>query len=111
MNENDFRQFALGLPDAVEGSHMEHADFRVGGKIFASLPKPGVGMVKLPPEEQEVFLRAHPDVFTPASGAWGRQGSTLMALQAVPKAVMRDALRAAHRHVAFVQARKPRRSR
>ncbi|HEV7920232.1 MAG TPA: MmcQ/YjbR family DNA-binding protein [Thermoanaerobaculia bacterium] len=99
MTENDFRQFALGLPDVLESSHMEHADFRAGGRIFATLPKPGVGMVKLTPDEQEVFMRAHPEAFTPASGAWGRQGSTLVILQAIPEAVMRDALRAAHQNV------------
>ena len=99
MTESDFRRFALSLPDAVESAHMEHADFRVGGKIFATLPKPGLGMVKLTPDEQELFLRAHPDAFTPASGAWGRQGSTLVTLQAVPDAVMRDALRAAWENV------------
>lgn len=100
MTESDFRRAALALEGAEEGSHMEHADFRRGGKIFASLPKPGVGMVKLRPDVQEAFLRTHPDVFTPAAGAWGRQGSTLVDLGSVPAAVMRDALRAAWENVA-----------
>ena len=46
-----FRRLALSLPEAVEGSHMGHADFRVCGKIFATLgPDETWGMVKLTPE-------------------------------------------------------------
>ena len=60
---------------AVEGSHMAHPDFRANGQIFATLyPDNESGMVKLTPEQQEEFMRANPGIFSPASGAWGRQG-------------------------------------
>ena len=63
-----FRSLALGLEEAVEGAHMGHPDFRVGGRIFATLqPGPKTGMVKLTPEEQRTFVRDHPTIFMPES--------------------------------------------
>ena len=96
-----FRTLALALPQTVEGAHQGHADFRVGGKIFATLgyPDPAWGMVKLTPEQQETFLRVAPDVFVPAKGAWGRQGSTTVHLQRVSAALLRDALAQAWRNL------------
>jgi hypothetical protein len=53
MTVEQFRELALSLPDAVEGAHQGHPDFRVGGKVFASLqPGRGLGMVKLTPGQQ-----------------------------------------------------------
>jgi hypothetical protein len=95
MDEDDFRRFALSLAGAEERAHMAHPDFRVAGKIFATLPRAGVGMVKLTPDHQDVLTRAHPEAFTAVKGAWGRRGATYMNLGAVRAAVMRDALRAA----------------
>ena len=68
MNPADFRRLALSLPKASESSHMAHPDFRVGGKIFATLgyPDKDHGMVVLPPEEQARFVQTYPKVFTPA---------------------------------------------
>ena len=62
---------------------MGHPDFRVGGKIFATLGVPDLGwaMVKLLPDEQLVLMQLHPGVFRPAAGAWGRSGSTLVRLE------------------------------
>ncbi len=82
---DEFRRIALSLPAAEEGAHMNHPDFRVGGKIFATLGSPdaGHGMVQLMPEQQELAIAAEPDAFRPASGAWGRGGSTLVRLAAV----------------------------
>jgi hypothetical protein len=96
----DFRNLALSLPEAIEASHMGHPDFRVGGKIFATLdaPEKGWAMVKLTPEEQEVLLGAEPDMFTPAAGAWGRGGATLIKLKAANKTTLKSALLAAWRH-------------
>ena len=75
MTAAKFRSLALSFPEVSESAHMGHPDFRVGGKIFATLgPDEDWGMVKLKPEEQASFLRAEPDVFRPASGAWGRRG-------------------------------------
>ena len=78
MTIDHFRRMALEVPTAVEQSHMNHPDFRVSGKIFASLGAPDAnwGMVKLTPEQQRTFIRKAPAVFKPCSGAWGRQGCT-----------------------------------
>ena len=47
MTAKEFRRIALGLTDAIEGSHMGHPDFRVNGRIFATLhPDNKFGMVK-----------------------------------------------------------------
>lgn len=97
MRPDRFRQLALALPEAVESAHMAHPDFRVGGKIFASLGAPDAGhaMVKLDPERQERYLRLYPAVFSPAAGAWGRRGCTLILLKAASPVVVQAALAAA----------------
>ena len=81
---------------------MHHPDFRVGGKIFATLgyPEHGWTMVKLAPEQQHNFVEAHPAVFVPAAGAWGRRGATTVRLKAAHKGVVRRALAAAWRNTA-----------
>ena len=78
MTASDFRRIALSFPEATESAHMDHPDFRVGGKIFATLDYPGKGwgMVKLPPKQQVFFIEAEPKVFAPAKGAWGLRGAT-----------------------------------
>ena len=82
---DDFRRIALSFPGAEEKAHMNHPDFRVGGKIFATLGSPDKahGMIQLMPEQQELAIEAEPEAFRPASGAWGRGGSTLVRLDAV----------------------------
>jgi hypothetical protein len=100
MTATTFRSLALSLPDAAEGAHMGHADFRIGGKIFATLgPDESWGMVKLTPNEQKEFLRAEPKAFRPASGAWGRQGCTIVTLRAAKVAIVGQAMLAAWRNV------------
>jgi hypothetical protein len=77
MTAGDFRRIALGLAGAIEASHMGHPDFRVNGRIFATIHEPPkTGMVKLTPEQQQGFVREDPAAFAPAAGAWGRQGCT-----------------------------------
>ena len=95
----DFRRIALAFPGAEEGAHMGHADFRVGGKIFATLGSPSDewGMASLMPEQQEDFMLLAPDAFQPAAGAWGGSGSTLVRLDAVPDHLLEAALAAAWR--------------
>jgi hypothetical protein len=90
------------LPETAEGAHMGHPDFRVRGKIFATLawPDAGWGMVKLTPEEQEFFVHAEPGTFVPVKGGWGRQGNTNVRLKAGKQAPVRSALVAAWRHAA-----------
>jgi hypothetical protein len=101
MTINEFRTMALKTPGAVEGSHMNHPDFRVAGKIFASLsvPDDNWGMVKLTLEQQRVFIEKAPNVFKPSSGAWGRRGYTNVYLPAATSKLMRTALDAAARNV------------
>jgi hypothetical protein len=95
----DFRRIALAFPGTEEGSHMAHADFRVGGKIFATLGSPDEawGMVSLMPEQQEDIMALAPEAFKPAVGAWGRSGSTLVRLDAVTEKMLETALAAAWR--------------
>jgi hypothetical protein len=97
MTANQFRRMALGLPEVEERGHMDHPDFRVGGKIFATLGYPDKkwGMVKLIPEQQRIFVPANPQVFVPAPGAWGIQGSTLVCLNAADAGTVHEAMRAA----------------
>ena len=93
MKPDDFRQIALKFRDAVEGEHMAHPDFRVNGRIFATLHPDGEqGMVKLTPDQQRVFIRDSPHSFTPASGAWGRQGCTMVRLDAVAEETLGEAM-------------------
>ena len=102
MTSNDFRRIALSLPETTEGSHMEHPDFRVGGKIFATLgyPGPGWAMVKLSPEQQGELVHDHPSVFVPVKGGWGRRGATNVRLKGAKKASVRTALVAAWQNTA-----------
>jgi hypothetical protein len=101
MTADEFRALALSLPEAVEASHMKHPDFRVGGKIFATLgPDETWGMVKLKPDQQKLVLRLARDVFKPASGAWGRGGATLVELADADKMMVEEALTDAWRNTA-----------
>ena len=97
MTADEFRALALSFPEAVESSHMNHPDFRVRGKIFATLGYPGRGWgcLNLPPMEQNRLLRMEPDVYFPAKGAWGRAGATQVHLRLARKGSVRAALRAA----------------
>jgi hypothetical protein len=97
MTINDFRRIALSLEGAEESSHMGQPDFRVGGRIFATLAaaKQGYGNVKLTPEQQAEFVAELPEVFIPVGGGWGRGGMTHIRLSAVNKDVLEGALRAA----------------
>ncbi len=102
MTAGDFRKIALSLPETEERAHMEHPDFRVAGKIFATLgyPDKSRGMVKLSPEDQHSFSKEYPEVFVPVNGAWGRRGATSVHLKAARKDVMAKAIRAAWRNTA-----------
>jgi hypothetical protein len=101
MTPNDFRKLALALPEAAESSHMNHPDFRVRGKIFATLwPDGEHGMLKLSPDDQVTFTDAEPDAFHPLKGVWGRRGCTSVHLPTATKARVRAALAAAWRNTA-----------
>lgn len=93
MTGDEFRDLALGLPGAIERAHMGHPDFRVRGRIFATLrADERGGVVRLAPEEQRELMRAHPRIFSPAPGAWGRQGWTAVDLRALDPAAARAAV-------------------
>lgn len=97
MTPTDFRRIALRLEGAEEGSHMGHADFRVNGRIFATLAaeKQGYGNLMLTPEQQAAFVAEQPDVFIPVGGGWGRNGATHVVLAAANEDLLAGALRAA----------------
>ena len=93
MTADDFRRLALGMDGAIESAHMNHPDFRAHGRIFASLhTNDTMGMVKITPEEQRELIRAHPSVFVPSSGAWGRQGCTNVRLATADERAVRAAI-------------------
>jgi hypothetical protein len=90
---------------------MGHPDFRANGRIFATLhPDDRKGMVKLAPEEQRQFLREHPKMFEPSSGAWGRQGCTDVLLAAADRATIRAAMLLAWEAVVAKPAARPKRA-
>ena len=93
MTPDEFRRIALRMSDAIEGAHMGHPDFRANGKIFATLyPDGASGMVKLTPDQQQDFMRADSATFAPASGAWGRQGCTIVRLESVEEDTLGEAM-------------------
>ena len=101
MTADDFRRLALSFPETVESAHMDHPDFRVGGKIFATLgPDDTWGMVKLTPDQQEPLVRGEPDVYKPAAGAWGLKGATIVTLASADPAEVRLNLATAWRNTA-----------
>lgn len=102
MTGKRFRALALSLREATEQSHMGHPDFRVRGKIFATLghPDDGHAMVKLLHDQQDALTRARPDVFVPVPGGWGRRGATYILLAHVDDATALDALEMAWRNTA-----------
>jgi hypothetical protein len=97
MTAKDFRRIALSLEGAEEGSHMGSVDFRVGGRIFATLAavRQGYGNVMLTPEQQAEFVGELPEVFVPIAGGWGRNGATHIRLAAANEDVVTGALQAA----------------
>jgi len=97
MTADDFRRIALSLEGAEEGSHMGQADFRVGGRIFATLAaqRQGYGNLMLTPELQADFVGELPAVFIPIAGGWGRNGATHIRLAAANEDLLTGALRTA----------------
>lgn len=97
MTAKDFRRIALSLEGAEEGSHMRAVDFRVGGRIFATLAavKQGYGNLMLTPEMQAQFVGEAPDVFVPIPGGWGRNGATHVVLAKANEDLLTGALKSA----------------
>ena len=109
MTPDRFRRLALGLEGASESAHHGHPDFRVGGRIFATLGYPDRkwGMVNLTPDQQRAFVREHPDAFVPVKGKWGEQGSTTVRLEAVDEETLGEALTLASQNIVAKKARGP----
>jgi hypothetical protein len=97
MTPSDFRRIALSMEGTQEGAHMGAADFRVGGRIFATLAavSQGYGNLMLTPEQQAEFVAERPDVFIRVAGGWGRNGATHVALAAANEDLLAGALRTA----------------
>ena len=100
MTADQFRRLALSLPEVAEGAHMGHADFRVRGKIFASLayPDEAWGVLRLTVDQQRRFVRTEPKVFRPVKGGWGLKGATNVCLKPATKAKLFTAMVAAWRN-------------
>jgi hypothetical protein len=97
MTAADFRRIALGFEGAEEGSHMGAADFRVGGRIFATLASvsQGYGNLMITPEHQAEFIAGRPDLFLPIFGGWGRMGMTHIRLAEADEDTLTGALHTA----------------
>jgi hypothetical protein len=102
VTANDFQRIALSLPETAQGQHFGNMDFRVDGKIFAtlSLVKEGFGVLLLSPEQQAGMIEDEPKIFSPVPGGWGRKGSTRVLLAKVPRDILEAALRSAWRRKA-----------
>lgn len=102
MTATEFRKIALSFPEAEEREHMNHPDFRVRGKIFATLayPDKSWGMVRLPRRTQEDFVFAEPKAYSPVKGTWGLRGATRVHLKSAKVPSLRKAMRAAWLNVA-----------
>ena len=98
-NTADFRRIALSLPEAAQGSHFGQTDFRVDGKIFAtlSLAREGYGVLLLSPEEQAGMVADEPEIFSPVPNKWGLRGATRVSLTKAPNDILEGALRTAWR--------------
>ena len=100
MTADGFRRIAVGMKDVLEGAHMGHPDFRVHGKIFATIhPDQAFGMVKLTPEQQQELVNNHPAVFVPENGAWGRAGCTRVRLDLVDEETLGEAMTLAWQNI------------
>src|SRR5687768_14716012 len=112
MTPAGFRRIALALDGAVEHAHHGHPDFRVGGRIFATLGYPAGkhGMVALTPEQQRDWVRHHPVALSPVKGAWGEQGATLVRLVALDEEVLGEALTLAWQNARTKKPARPTRS-
>jgi hypothetical protein len=102
VTPDDLRRIALSLPQVAESSHMGHPDFRVAGKVFATLgwPDGAWAMVKLTADQQAMLVATMPKIFQPVSGGWGRRGSTDVRLAAADELAIENALATAWRNVA-----------
>ena len=101
MSPDGFQKLALSLPEAVESSHFDVPDFRIGGKIFATAGRiDGKAVLKLTPDQQQMLCEAEPSMFEPVPGGWGRKGWTNLMLAKTDAKTARSALWMAWRNTA-----------
>jgi hypothetical protein len=107
MSADEFREIALSLPEAIEAAHVNHPDFRVRGKIFATMgfPDEAWAVVKLTPDQQQEIVARDPDMFQPVKGGWGRRGYTQIVLPKARTVMVRKAVTIAWHNVAPKQLR------
>ena len=103
-----FRRLALQLPGAAESSHMNHPDFRLNNRIFATLSaqEKGFGVIKLTPEQQQAFISEQPKTFSPVQGGWGRMGMTFVHLHKADESLIAGALSTAYHNLQKKQSEK-----
>jgi hypothetical protein len=101
VTADKFRRLALALPGVYEQQHMKHPDFRISGKIMATLgyPDEAWGTVKLTPEQQSSFVKASPESFRPCRGVWGERGATNVQLASASVATVRAAIAVARQNL------------
>jgi hypothetical protein len=106
VSASRFRKVALAFPEAVEGGHQGHADFRVGKRIFATLgyPDDAWGMVKLTIEQQAMLVEAEPEIFRPVPGGWGRRAATNVRLAKADVTTLQSALVVRFQHSHPIEA-------
>jgi len=102
MTVEEYRRIALAQPEAVEGSHMNHPDFRVRKRIFATIRsvEAGEGVLMLTPQQQKEFVRENPKIFAPVSGGWGLKGATTLHLAKADTKIVNRAMQTAWRNKA-----------
>jgi hypothetical protein len=93
-------EIALSLPGAREGAHFDVTDFRVGNKIFCTLPKPGRTVVRIAPEEQAALISEDPETFSAPQNSYGRNGWTFVSLAHVDEGQLRELITDAWRRLA-----------
>jgi YjbR len=103
-----FRRIALSLPGAAESSHLGHPDFRLNGRIFATLSaqEKDCGVVKLTSEQQQSFITEQPQAFSPVQGGWGRMGMTFVHLNEADESLISGALQTAYHNLQKKQSDK-----
>ena len=103
-----FRRLALQLPNAAESSHMNHPDFRLNNRIFATLSgqERGLGVLKITVEQQQAFIADQPHIFSPVQGGWGRMGMTYIHLSQADESIMAGALKTAYQNLQAKQSQK-----
>jgi hypothetical protein len=93
-------QIALALPGAHQGAHFDVTDFRVGNKIFCTLPKPGRMGMRISPDEQAALISEDPQTFSAPPNKYGQAGWTFVELSTVDDQQLRELITDAWRRLA-----------